>query len=134
MRILWWRIIILGVVLEIAYGIFIFGILGSNAAAYDVAGLVGVALLMMLGGLLVGWKADWQPTVQGALVGVTAVALYLVLFGAATIFGAEMGEAGATEPVPWGLWSLNHVLKLVGGAVGGFIGGRWRATNSARAD
>lgn len=125
MKFLWWRIIAFGIVLEICYGVFILAVLGSNAAAYEVLGLLGAAVFMMVGGLFVGWKSDRQPGLQGAMVGGTAMIFYLVLFGVFTILGVDMGEAGASEPVPWGLWWLNHGLKVVGGAVGGFIGGAW---------
>lgn len=123
MKILWWRIVAAGVVLELLYGVFIFAILGSNAAAYTSVGLAAVFLMMMIGGVWVGRSAGSMPVAQGALVGVAAVSFYLTLLGVFFLLGAATDEAAATEETPMGLWLLNHALKILGGAVGGYIGG-----------
>jgi len=74
--------------------------------------LIALGFLMVIGGYLVGIKANSDHVLQGALVGLTGVLFYIIIL-------KIMGES---EEVSMGLqfW-LEHVAKIAGGAVGGYI-------------
>ena len=74
---------------------------------------VGSLLLCFLFGLWVAGGVESRFTVHGLLVGVVAMLIYLAL--------TRLG------PEPWE-YVLAHVLKLAGGAAGGWLGGRKSAS------
>ena len=79
MKILWWRILIAAIVLELLYGVFLVFVLGAAEQAFTTLGIVSVFLFMALGGFWVGSRATSRPILQGGLVGVVAVLFYTVL-------------------------------------------------------
>ena len=111
-----------GFLLEILYGFYVLRVLGGSAEAYSVAGQSGVVVFMMIGGFWVGRKAQWRPAVQGGLVGLIANLLYLAVVLIEVNFIDGSGGVGPDEEIPVAFQFLNFVLKIIGGAVGGFIG------------
>jgi hypothetical protein len=110
----WKRILIAGFATEILYGVYIFLILGSAQEAYAFAGLLGAFGFFVVGGIWGAWKADSNRAPQGALVAVVAVVFYTLLTVPAIIGGSYVFT---------GMVLLNHVLKIAGGAAGGFLAG-----------
>ncbi len=70
---------------------------------------VGSLVLCFLFGLWVARGVESRFTLHGLLVGVVAMLIYLALT--------------RLQPEPWE-YVLAHVLKLAGGAAGGWLGGR----------
>ena len=107
---MWLRIVLTGLALEFVYGIYI-GIIRWYEPTM-LSSLVALGTLMLLGGYMVGRKAKAKHIIQGALVGFTGV-LFLV------IVSTMMGKI---EDLSVGLqfW-LEHLAKIAGGAIGGFI-------------
>jgi hypothetical protein len=122
MKLLWVRIIVAGIVCEILYALYLQFVLGDLSQAYAVTGMLGVVVAMMLGGLWVGRSAASRPVIQGALVGVAAVVFYMTLVIVFFLVGPEPDDAAQQAGSP-GLFALNHALKIVGGAAGGYLGG-----------
>jgi hypothetical protein len=112
MKILWWRILIAAIVLEILYGLFLVFVLGAAEQAYTTFGIASVFVFMAIGGLWVGSKATSRPVLQGGVIGVVAVLFYTVLTAPAVL----SGELAVTGP-----FLLNHLAKVLGGACGGFL-------------
>jgi len=110
---MWWRIIIAAVVLEFLYAGFLYQVLGDAQLAFAPVGLISVGVFMLLGGALIAWTAPSRKLLQGTLVGVVAVVFYTLL----TIPVMLSGELQITGPL-----LLNHLLKLVGAAIGSLIG------------
>jgi hypothetical protein len=125
MRLRWWRIFLAGVLAEILYALFLQFVVGDMMQAFAPVGMAGALVCMLLGGLWVARSAPSRPVLHGALVGGVAIAFYFVLVGLALQFAPE-AAAPPNDATP-GLASapalLNHALKLVGGALGGFLGG-----------
>lgn len=125
MQLRWWRILLAGVLAEILYALFLQFVVGDMMQAFAPVGMAGALVCMLLGGLWVARSAPSRPVLHGALVGVAAVAFYFLLVALALQFAPE-AAAPPNDATP-GLTSapalLNHALKLVGGALGGFLGG-----------
>lgn len=112
MKILWWRILLAAIVLELLYGAFLYLVLGMAEQAYTLLGITSVFLFMTIGGFWVGSKATAHRVLQGGLVGLAAVLFYTAL----TIPAVLSGELAITGP-----FLLNHLAKVVGGAFGGAL-------------
>jgi hypothetical protein len=112
MKILWGRILIAAVVLELLYGLFLIFILGSADYAYTPLGMATVFVFMMIGGAWIGLKAASRRVFHGGLVGLVAVLFYTVLTSPAVFSG---------ELVVTGPFLLNHVAKILGGISGGLL-------------
>lgn len=122
MKLLWGRIIVAGVLCEILYFVYLQFVLGDLFAAYEVAGMVGVAACLMLGGIWVGRSARWRPVLQGALVGVAAILFFFLLNIAFILLAPDLVEEAEQAEIGIALFLLNHGLKIIGGAVGAYIG------------
>lgn len=122
MKILWGRILLAAIVLELLYGVFLVFVLGSAEQAYATLGIASVFVFMAIGGLWVGWKATSLPVVQGGLVGVAAVLFYTALTTPAVL----SGELAITAP-----FLLNHLAKVLGGLFGGLLGNVLRVSRRA---
>ncbi len=89
-------------------------ILGSAQQAYTPLGLSAVFLFMAVGGYWTALKAETRAVLWGGMVGAVAVALYTALTTGAVL----RGELAVTEA-----FLFNHLLKMLGGMLGGFIAG-----------
>ncbi|MEN2283485.1 TIGR04086 family membrane protein [Algoriphagus sp. SE2] len=112
-RILWLRIILTGLGVEITYGIFISFIRWYEESL--ITSFIALALLMLLGGYWVASQALSNKILHGALVGVTGVVFYLIV----------SNLLAPSEEISTGLqfW-VEHLAKIGGGALGGFLSQR----------
>ncbi|HEU4620495.1 MAG TPA: TIGR04086 family membrane protein [Gammaproteobacteria bacterium] len=85
--------------------------------AITIMALIGSFLLPMLFGIWVGRRAQTHYVLNGFLVGAFAVVIYLATTEAARRFGPPQ------PPQPFA-YTIAHGLKLLGGALGGFIASR----------
>jgi hypothetical protein len=119
-RIHWVRVLIGGFLAEtsvIAVVIPVFLLFGQRAVA---AALSGSLVMCFLFALWVGRRVDSRLVLHGILVGVVATLLYVGL------------TRGRPEPPAY---LVAHVLKILGGAAGGFFAERRRkAMSTATAD
>jgi len=120
-RLHWVRILIGGFLAEasvIAVVIPVLLLFGQRAVAY--AALSGSLVMCFLFALWVGRRVDSYLVLHGILVGVVATLLYVGL------------TRGRPEPTAY---LVAHVLKILGGAAGGFFAERRRrAMSTATAD
>ena len=117
MKILWVRAAIAGVLAEVVLIAILVGIFRPlYAGRADLAVVLsGGFALMLVAGWWVGHKARSRFILHGALVGVAAVALYTALTLRLTLNGQLKLD----------VWFFTaHALKILGGAVGGFLAGR----------
>jgi putative membrane protein (TIGR04086 family) len=112
MKILWWRILIAAIVLELLYGVFLVFVLGAAEQAFTAFGVASVFVFMAIGGFWLGSRATSHPVLQGGLVGVVAVVFYTALTTPAVL----SGELAVTGP-----FLLNHLAKVLGGTFGGLL-------------
>jgi hypothetical protein len=108
----WGRILIGGFLAElsvIAVVIPVLLLFGQRAVAY--AALSGSLVMCFLFALWVGRRVDSLLVLHGILVGVVATVLYVAL------------TRGRPEPPAY---LVAHVLKILGGAAGGFFAERRR--------
>jgi len=118
-NILWLRIVLTGLAIEFGYGIYI-----SFIRWYEptiLTSLVTLGGLMLIGGFLVGRKANSKHIIQGALVGFTGVLFYVIV---TTLMKPEEGQISSGLQV----W-LEHLGKISGGAIGGYLGLRQSRLN-----
>jgi hypothetical protein len=113
----WVRVLIGGLLAEVAVIAIVVPLsfaLGQRSLLYTapVASLVACFLLAWWVGRGVGSRF----VLQGALVGVVATLVYLALTRA--------------QPEPFA-YVVAHVLKILGGAAGGFVARRWREVSAA---
>ena len=115
-KIHWGRIVLGGLVAEVVLIVAIVPIglrLGDTFLSY--AAPPGSFVVCFLGSLWVGRRIECRFVLHGLLVGVVAALFYLAL----TRF----------QPEPLA-YVIAHVLKLVGGAVGGYVAQQRRVTES----
>ena len=113
MRLMWWRIIAVAIAAELLYGAFLYQVLGDAQQAFAPIGMFSVGVFMLIGGAVIAWIARSRELLQGTLVGVVAIVFYTLL----TIPVMLSGELQIT-----GLLILNHVVKLIGAALGALLG------------
>ncbi len=120
-KIMWLRIILTGLAMELIYGMYI-----SFIRWYEptmITSLIALGLLMLIGGYLVGRKANSNHILQGALVGLTGVIFYIIV-------SKILAE---NEDASMGLqYWLEHVVKITGGASGGYIAPKKANSNMVR--
>ncbi|WP_296700439.1 TIGR04086 family membrane protein [Algoriphagus sp.] len=109
-NILWIRIILTGLGMEIIYGIYISFIRWYEESL--MTSFIALAILMFIGGYWVAKKTLSNKILQGALVGVVGVIFYLIV----SILLAD-GEDVSTGLQFW----MEHLAKIGGGALGGFF-------------
>jgi putative membrane protein (TIGR04086 family) len=69
-------------------------------------------------GLWIARRAQRQPILHGTLVGIAAVLIYIAI------------SLGRPEPIAY---VIAHVLKVVGGAAGGFLASKQRTASAVSA-
>jgi hypothetical protein len=125
MNILWWRVLVAGVLAENVYGIFLVLVLGDTSEALSPVGLIAAFSFLFLGGLWVGRASSAHPALHGALVGAVAVAFYFLLAAILLVSGVvdldSSPEATAVIFSPLAL--LNHGIKILGSVLGAYLGG-----------
>jgi hypothetical protein len=88
--------------------------------------LPATALAAVLAGWWVGRRVE-RPALHGALAGVAAILLYVLLVIGAALAAPEQADfATALSPV----YLLSHLLKVLGAALGGYWAGRGRGTDA----
>ena len=121
MKINWGRVLNAGLIAEILLLLvyeFVVQLYGRGTAS-NVAVIGGCFLFMLVGALWVGRKIESRFILHGFLVGVVAVAYYVIR----SLPGAVSGE----YPMNYWLAALyGHAPKLLGGIVGGYLAGRWK--------
>lgn len=116
----WGRIVLGGLLAEFLLIVAVIPLQANEASQDTVTALALVGSFVAL--LLVAWwlgRACEQPVLHGILMGAAAAALYLGLQVLAELFAPEPPE------IPLAYY-FAHVLKLAGGAAGGWIAARSR--------
>ena len=117
----WGWILLGGFLAELAVFVMVIPlslVAGQASLVYSAPPASFVATLLF--GLWVGTKAPQRPLLHGTLVGVVAMLIYV---------GMSLGRP---EPIAY---IIAHVLKVLGGAAGGFIAfkrGTMKALSQAR--
>ena len=116
----WGRILLGGLLAEMLLVLAVIPIqaTGGSEQALTVVAVGGSFVAL----LLVAWwlcRSVSSPVLHGVLMGVVAAALYLGLQLIATAFAPEPPEIPA-------VYYVAHVLKLAGGALGGWLAARGR--------
>ena len=109
--ILWGRIVIYGVVLEIV----LIGLIVLTRKWYELSTVemfIPMCLFMLYGGFMVGRKAQSQKVLQGALVGLVASLVYVII----TLGMVIKGDLPIDS-----VYIGGHLLKIFFGGLGGFI-------------
>lgn len=122
----WWRVLLGGFLIELALmvvAVVLYMTLANPASALNLA--VPPATLLVAVPIS-AWAARRtpRPVLAGMLTGVAALALYGLMTGAGYL--ASPGNVDPTQ-VFGPAYLASHVLKLAGGAVGGWWAGRRQA-------
>lgn len=126
MKISWWRVLLAGIVAEIAYAVFLQYVLRDLSEAFSFVGMIAVLVFFEIAGFWVGRTTPERPVLNGALVGVVGIAFYFVLGAVAVMSGVvpESGQEGAAMTgIVLVLFIFNHAFKLLGGIAGAYVGG-----------
>lgn len=122
----WWRLLLGGFLIELTLmvvAVALFVSLADPAAALNIA-VPPATLLVAVP--IAAWAARGapQPVVAGVLTGVAALVLYGLMTGAGYL--ASPGNVDLAQ-VFGPAYLTSHVLKLAGGAIGGWWAGRRRS-------
>ena len=109
-NILWLRIVLTGLGLEVLYGLYITFIRWYDSTTFF--NLLSINILMLIGGYIVGRKAASNRVLQGALVGVVGASFYVI----ATLSMVTKGQLAVDLS-----YFLEHFLKIASGALGGYL-------------
>ena len=114
----WGRILLGGFLAELLLIVVVIPLraAGSSESALTALAVVGSFVVFVPIAWWLG-RSLARPVLHGVLMGAAAIAIYLLLTVAATLFGPETG------PTPW-LYYVAHALKLAGGATGGWLAAR----------
>ena len=116
----WWRALVAALVAEFAWICVAIPIYSMAADATAVLNLVvppASGLLFLIAGYWAALPIRQRGLLQGALTGAWAVALYLVLGVVASLFVAGTSVTDGFTPA----YLTAHALKIVGGAIGGWL-------------
>lgn len=121
-NILWWRILLTGLSMELIYGIYIGFIrwYEPNLSANSFT----LGILMLIGGYWAGRKANKTHILQGALVGLTGVLFYIIV--------VLMIQPDASQMPSILHVFIENLAKILGGALGGYIALRQRIIYSKK--
>jgi hypothetical protein len=120
----WGRALVGALLLELLLGVVSvpFVALGRNSLLVDIV-LPAAAAAAVLAGMWTARRAA-NAVLNGAMVGVMAIALYVVFGVVVTVLRPELADFGtALSP----LYLATHLIKIVGGAAGGWLVARRRA-------
>ena len=119
MKISWGRVVNAGLVAEILLLLvyeFVVQLYGRGTASTVVV-IGGCFLFMLLGALWVGRSIESRFILHGFLVGVIAIAYYVIR-------SLPVGFRGEYPMNYWLAFLYGHTPKLLGGIVGGYIAGK----------
>ena len=122
MKIHWGRVLIAALVAE-ALLVVLVNIsrrLSLSEPISSIIGYLSFIVFMFLAALWVTRKTESRFILHGTLVGVAAVVFYVILTFNATLRGQVQIDVE---------YFFLHFIKILGGAAGGFVGGR-RRTNA----
>ena len=120
MKFHWGRILIAALVAE-ALLIVLANISRRLSVSEPISSIIGYLsfiVFMFLAALWVTRKAESRFILHGTLVGVAAVVLYVILTFHATLRGQVQINVE---------YFFLHIIKILGGAAGGFVGGKRNA-------
>lgn len=122
MKINWGRVLNAGLIAEILLLLIAESVVQAygNRLASGLVAIVGSFVFILVGALWVGRKIESRFVLHGFLVGVVAVAYYVVN----RLPDVLSGEYQANY---WLSALIMHPPKLLGGIVGGYIAGRRKA-------
>jgi hypothetical protein len=113
---------------------------GDAAAVYSVP--VASFTAMLIFGVWIGRRVE-RRVLHGALVGVMGILLYLIVPPILSLFLPATPPVNPRSPTPndlalahvvaW-LWPVSHGLKILGGALGGFVADRGTRPYMVEAD
>jgi hypothetical protein len=121
----WGRILLYGFLTEVAIGVLFalaFTTISTEVAQY-VATLVSFAGALVFG-YIAARGVESQRILHGSLVGLTAVLIYYAI----VLIGAQVAAMMKVSPdqtnAPTVLYTIANLLKLGGGALGGYLAER----------
>lgn len=113
----WGRLLLGGLLAEASvFGIVFPTLHFFGQKAFLASILIASAAMPFVFALWVGRGIESRFVLHGALVGLVAVAIYLLIY--ITMAG------GKPQPL---LYEIAHGLKVVGGAAGGYLASRWKS-------
>ena len=120
----WWRVLAGGFLIELVLTIVSVPFFATGREA-DLMTVVPPATLVVAA-LFGAWTArrTARPLLHGALAGLAAFAIYLVLILGNVLFAPQHPDFTAALSLPY---LASHVFKVLGGALGGWWVGRARA-------
>jgi putative membrane protein (TIGR04086 family) len=107
----WLRIVLIGLSMELIYGIYI-GFIRWYAPNL-LANACTLGGLMLVGGYWVGRKAKTKTIIQGASVGLTGVVFYIIVV---LIIQPDESQMPPNFHV-----FIENSAKILGGAIGGYL-------------
>jgi hypothetical protein len=124
----WGRIVLGGFLAELILIAFVIPIslAGGGERAITVVAVAGSYVVFVP----VAWRMGRslaRPVLHGALMGAVAAAIYMLLAVAGRYFQPT------APPMPF-IYYVAHVLKIAGGATGGWLAQRLTASRAVRAD
>ena len=122
----WGRIVLGGVLAEVALILVVIPMrmLESPESAITVVAVAGSFVVFVP---VARWLAPAsRPLLHGTLMGAVAAAIYIALTFVGQMFAPDM------PPVPW-IYYVGHLLKLAGGAAGGWLAERAAAAAASPA-
>jgi putative membrane protein (TIGR04086 family) len=108
---MWLRIVLTGLAMEFIYGLYISFIRWYEPSI--LTSVIALGFLMVIGGYLVGRKANSKHLIQGALVGLVGVLFYVFIM---IIMQPDSGQVSSDLQ----FW-LENLAKIGGGAIGGYL-------------
>ena len=116
MKILWGRILIFAFTFEVL-AILLLGVVTTRLLNYPMSHLeisCGLFIGSVLVGIWLGKKAPSNPILNGAVFGIATVVLYVAITGTAELAGLLRLNYDF-------YYYLKHIVKILGGALGGII-------------
>jgi hypothetical protein len=122
-RLRWWRALVAALAAEFALigvAIPIYSTAANATALLNMAIPPASGILFLVAGYWAALPIRQRGLAQGALTGAWAVALYLALGVIASLFVAGTSVTDGLTPA----YLTAHALKIVGGAIGGWLASR----------
>lgn len=124
-KIRWWRVLLGGFLIEVALMVVAVVIFVAVANPVPVLNIAVPPTTLLVAVPIAAWAARGmpQPVLAGILTGVAALALYALMTGAGYL--ASPGKFDSNQAFG-PAYLASHVLKLAGGAIGGWWAARKR--------